>query len=303
MEWINKQLDFTIDGCAASLIVNNGFINSSGASPGNLHCHPFYEIHFVLRGENDIRHQTGTLKADTGDIVIIPPGMSHCFIPVGYTGEQKRAAFWIDVRCDAEVGREDSYVFKRIHELKSITRIKDPFNAMRTVEEIQRELIERKACYEENLIHIFSKLMILICRSIEIEEIQDVPVNKSHQSRMLLIEEYILRSYKGKCTIEGLSEHLHISRRQLTRLIRSLFSKNFREMLLEMRMSMANWLIEDKNLPFETVASEVGYSSLPAFYHAYSDFYGLTPGTYRKQSNPVVAKDHSPADSKNVRGK
>jgi len=289
MESINKQFDFTIDGCAASLIVNDGFINSSGASPGNLHGHPFYEIHIIINGENQVRYSGGVLSGNAGDIFIVPPGLSHCFWPVANIGEHKRAAFWINVSSiDAE--RSGNFVFDRIHGLSTITRITDTFDAMHAVEEIQRELIEQKPCYEETLIHIFSKLMIQMCRSIEAEDSQSNRTGKTHQSLMLLIEEYIIKNYKGDCSIEGLSRYVHISRRQLTRLIGSLFSKSFRRMLLEARMSMANWLIEDQDLSFETVASEVGYSSLPAFYHAYAEFYGITPGEYQKQTGPEKVK-------------
>ncbi len=155
MESINKQFDFTIDGCTANLVINNGLINSSGTSLDILHCHPFYEIHCILFGENKVRYPNGVISADTGDIFIIPPGQFHCFSPIGNTGEHKRAAFWFDVNL-IEEDRRDKYVFERIHSIKTVTQIKDSFDAMRTVEEIQRELMEKKSCYEENLIHIFA---------------------------------------------------------------------------------------------------------------------------------------------------
>lgn len=286
VETINEQLDFMIDGCKAGLIISNGFINSSGTSPGYMHSHPFYEIHFIVFGENKVRHPKGIIKADTGDIFIFPPGQSHCFIPVANTGEHKRAAFWIEIKI-VDAKRKDRFVFDTLYSLKNIAQIKDKFDAFHTVQEIQCELIEKKSCYEENLVHIFAKLIIQICRSIESDSLHTAYTNRTHQSRMLLIEEYIQKNYKDHCTIEGLAEHLHISRRQLTRQIASLFSKSFRQVLLEKRMSMANWLIEIKNISFEAIAEEVGYSSLTAFYHAYKDFYGCTPGEHRKHAETI----------------
>lgn len=283
MESLNKQFDFAIDGCTATLIINNGLINSSGTSLDIMHCHPFYEVHYVVHGENRIRIPNEVITADTGDIFIVPPGQLHCFLPVDNTGGHKRTAFWFDVKISEE-SRANKFIFSRIHSIKNTTKVKDSFDGARTMEEIQRELSEKKPCYEESLLHLFARLIIQICRSVEIEGMQGIQTNKTHQSLVLLIEEYVMQHYKEVCTIEALSGHLHISRRQLTRQIQTYFSKSFRQMLLEVRMRMANWLIEDKDIPFETVASEVGYGSLPAFYHAYHEFYGITPGEYRKQT-------------------
>jgi AraC-like DNA-binding protein len=286
MESINKQFDFTIDGCTAALIINNGLINSSGNYFDIMHCHPFYEIHFIVFGDNNVRSPDGSISAETGDIFIVPPGQLHCFLPVANTGEHKRTAFWLDVKIN-DTEQTGTFIFDRIHSITKITKIKNTFDASRTMEEIERELIQKKPCYEENLLHIFASLIIQICRSIEIEDMHGIQANKSHQSLVLLIEEYMLQHYKENCSIEDLSVHLHISRRQMTRQIKSLFSKSFRQMLLEIRMRMANWLIEDKDIPFEMVASKVGYGSLPAFYHAYHEFYGIPPGEYRKQNRNV----------------
>lgn len=284
MESINKQLDFNIDGCRASLIVNSGFINSSGVSPGNLHTHPFYEIHFIVFGENSIRHPKGVITAQAGDIFIVPPGLPHCFIPINNIGEHKRAAFWIDISI-IDARKTDKFVFDTLYSLKNITHIKNSFDAFYTVQEIQSELMGKKPCYEENLVHVFAKLMIQICRCIDNEGLDRKHANEAHQSLMLLIEEYIQENYKSDCSLKGLSENLNISQRQLTRLINSLYSRSFRQMLLEQRMSMANWLIETKNTSFEAIAAEVGYGSLTAFYHAYIGYFGCTPGEYRRRTN------------------
>ncbi len=286
MESLNKQFDFSLDGCTATLIMNNGLINSAGTSLDIMHCHPFFEVHLVLHGENRVRVPNGLIGADTGDIFIVPPGQLHCFLPVANTGGHRRTAFWFDIK-QTEESQPASFLFHRIHSVKNITRVRDTFGAARIVEEILQELVEKKDCYEESLIHLFARMIIQICRSVEIEGIRETKANKTHQSLVLLIEEYMLQHYKEECTIEALSEHLHISRRQLTRQIQALFSKSFRQMLLEIRMRMANWLIEDRDIPFETVASEVGYGSLPAFYHAYREFFGITPGEYRKQNKTL----------------
>ena len=286
MESINKQLEFIIDGCRATLIVNDGFINSSGVSPGNLHSHPFHEIHLIVFGENSIRHPKGVITADTGDIFAVPPGLLHCFIPVNNTGEHKRAAFWIDLEI-IDARKTDSFVFDTLYNLKNITHINNGFDAFYIVQEIQTELMGKKQCYEENLIHVFSKLMIQICRSVDNEGLTRKDTSIANQSLMLLIEEYIQEHYKSDCSLRGLSEKLNISQRQLTRLICSLYSRNFRQMLLEQRMSMANWFIETNKVSFEAVAAKVGYSSLTAFYHAYIGYFGCTPGEYRKQAGNI----------------
>jgi AraC-like DNA-binding protein len=285
-ESINKQLDFTIGGCKASIILNNGFINSSFTSPGNMHTHPYFEIHFIIHGENRVRFPNSTITADTGDILIVPPEQPHCFVPVANTGGHKRAAFWADLNIMG-VKSTDRFIFDTLYSLKGIVCITDSFGGIHAVEEIQSEIIGKKPCYETMLINAFSRLLIQLCRCIENNSLKGMQENEARKSRMLLIEEYLQKNYKGDCTIKEMANHLHISRRQLTRLIHGLFGKSFRRMLLELRMSMANWLIEEKDAAFEEIANEVGYGSLAAFYHAYLEFYGCTPGEHRKHSRVI----------------
>lgn len=282
MEQINMQLDLDIGGCIASVTVNNGFINSSGVSNLNNHYHPFYEIHFIMHGNNKVKNSDGVMSVEAGDLVIIPPGLNHCFIPIANTGNHKRAAFWVELQ-KVELKKSGYFVFDVFNGIESIIRINGIPDTFRTVEEIQCELLRKKPCYKEILENIFSILIIQICRSLSNKSVYISDTKNDNQSLMLLIEEYIQKHYKEECTLEGLSEYVHISSRQLTRLIRQLYSKCFRQMLLEQRMSMANLLVEEDRISFDAIASEVGYGSLTAFYHAYLDYYGYTPGEYRKQ--------------------
>ncbi len=284
-ELINIELSFSIEKCKVSLIVNNGFINSSFVSLSQMHNHPFYEIHFIMSGENYVHYPEGSIISDIGDIFIIPPRVSHSFLPKSSEAKNKRAAFWIDIDSD-DTNNEDSFILNTLQKQKDIIRINDNLGCFEIAEDIQRELIDKKECFEEMLIYSFSKIMIKICRIIQKDDISNKS-NMTHQSIMLLVEEYIMQNYKTNCSIDELSEHLNISRRQLTRLIGSIFSKSFRQMVLEFRMSMANWLIEYKKCSFETVAYEIGYGSVASFYHAYKKFYGVTPGFFRSQLQPI----------------
>ena len=58
----------------------------------------------------------------------------------------------------------------------------------------------------------------------------------------------------------------------------------FRQLVLEMRMDMANYLLEETSLSMEQIAEQLGYSSVNAFYLAYRKIAGFPPGQKRKKS-------------------
>ena len=89
---------------------------------------------------------------------------------------------------------------------------------------------------------------------------------------------------------EKLAQQLHLSRRQLARVLQKTYGMGFREKLIRARMDRASWLLRNTDYPISRIVTEVGYSSEPAFFAAFRAMFATTPQQhrthYQNQTNP-----------------
>lgn len=60
--------------------------------------------------------------------------------------------------------------------------------------------------------------------------------------------------------------------------------------LTELRMQRALTMLQETSLPVGDIALAVGYSSQPAFTHAFRRYFGVSPGRYRAHRESSVTK-------------
>lgn len=93
---------------------------------------------------------------------------------------------------------------------------------------------------------------------------------------------YIQEHYQS-VTLEELSVAFNYSQRQIIRIIQNSTAKTFSQLLTQLRMEKAASMVLAKEMPFEQIATEVGYSSLSSFYRVFLNYYGMTPGEWKQQ--------------------
>ena len=91
-----------------------------------------------------------------------------------------------------------------------------------------------------------------------------------------------LDSSYPNATLGSLASSLGYAEAYLSRRIRELFGKPFRQLLQEYRLRAAEELIRTSRLPVEEVIRAVGYENTSHFYRAFQELYGETPHRYRK---------------------
>ena len=101
-------------------------------------------------------------------------------------------------------------------------------------------------------------------------------------ARRLVIEEFFHLRHMDPVTEEDLAGALHISKRQLSRVLQQLYGSSFRKLLIDTRLSRAVQLLTTTELNAEEIASRVGYSSVSGFYDAFRKRYGISAGGYKQ---------------------
>lgn len=98
-----------------------------------------------------------------------------------------------------------------------------------------------------------------------------------------VVESVAKQNMVGKMpTIEDVASGLNIGTRTMQRRLEE-FGTNYRELLLRLRMKRAMELLLESGLSLAQISEQLGYSYLPQFMRAFKNYYGCTPGEFRKR--------------------
>jgi transcriptional regulator GlxA family with amidase domain len=151
-----------------------------------------------------------------------------------------------------------------------------------------RPLIER--CYEvmENgnkyaVAAAFYELMVALLRikGVIASEMTAEAVGDSDTARIYTINTFASLYYDLDTKIEDIAEILHLSPRQVNRIVEGHFGKTWSMLITEKRMRVAEDLLEHSDMSIEKIAEYIGYSSARGFRTAYAKFYGKSPSSKR----------------------
>lgn len=108
-------------------------------------------------------------------------------------------------------------------------------------------------------------------------------------SREIIMKLAIEQKYRDpNYSAKRLAEDLGINSRYVSAVMFLRFQKSYSQMVLEMRISEAMYMLQEKsynNMTIEDVAINVGFSSRQNFYVAFYKLNGQTPLEYRLKSN------------------
>ena len=93
---------------------------------------------------------------------------------------------------------------------------------------------------------------------------------------------YIKAHYMEDITVDGIAEHLGISRKYLFAIFKSASGKSVQNYIIDYRMKEACRLLHDPTLPIGNVAYSVGYKDQLTFSKTFRSKQGVSPTEYRK---------------------
>ncbi|MBQ7336660.1 MAG: AraC family transcriptional regulator [Clostridia bacterium] len=220
-----------------SIFLQDGFYHN--LSPGNIHKHNYTEIHLILGGLAVFRIGEQICRCESGDMLIIPQKALHSCIQ--QEESVKHTAFQINYDTD-------EFAIYPIN----------PHILSDFFDEIQH-------CSETNDYSKLSALMALLCsyfcksKDINIKRVNDYG---------FLIQEFFSTHYSDNVHLCDLASLLHLSERQVERLVVECTGKSFRDELAATRITMAKHLIKTSGQSLNEIAQCVGYRSYAGFWKA-----------------------------------
>lgn len=241
---MNIQLTISIGSKKHTAFLRDNF-DAPYTQSKYLHNHKYPEMHLITGGNALFHIGNHMYEAKSGTILIVPPDVFHCYLSKDETAQ--RAAFQID----CEINTFSVYHI-------SPDTILDFFN-------------EIKKCKISQDYTKLSAYITLFCSYIyPKKEFSAQPLTDYG----FLIQEFLSRNYGKDLHLRDLANALHLSERQVERLVIEHTKKPFKEALTEIRMNIAKQLLTSTEMPKNKIAEYVGYKSYAGFFKAMKK-YGL----------------------------
>ena len=161
--------------------------------------------------------------------------------------------------------------------------IKDLFD------EIYNEILMQQPGYISFIDSRLKQLYILLLRqqlqlqNAEKRAIINIRSNERNTHVLNQLKQYITDNLSKKLTLEMLSKHFYFHPKYLSMLLKKETGKSLSIYIQSVRMDRARELLVHTTLPVESIAQQLGFSSVQHFYKTFKKEMGFTPNTLRQQ--------------------
>lgn len=241
---MNIEITARIGNSVCAVYIQNGFYLSQPPT-GHLHKHSYTEFHFIRGGSARFSVDGSIQEIPENTVFAIPSDVLHSC-----------------VSCDA-------------HTLHTAFQINAPLPcfSMRTAEPelLSAFFREVENCHPDGSFAKLSAYITLLCADFYPQ--QQISARKIDNYAFILYE-FFSNHYSRDVHLSELAEELHLSEKQAERIVQKYTGHTFGQELLAHRMFMANYLMEQNEMPLTEIARYVGYQSYSGFWKAYRKYFG-----------------------------
>ena len=236
------------------------------------HCHPAFEMHLILSGHCRVEAERSEFPLQSGNALLIPPGKYHR--PLSCSPDFSR--YNLTFSPDPVLRHRLCALFPDCTVIPITKEASDLCKSL---------LLENAAAnpYKEERINAL--LTLLAAELFRLMDVPDTPISKTlpitDLERFSLIDNFFEEHFADTATEEDLAKLLHLSKRQLARVLEKHYGMSFRQKRIHARMDRATWLLRATEHTISYIAGAVGYSSESTFFQIFRRHFGITPQQYR----------------------
>ena len=252
------------------------------------HSHDFIEMNYVYHGtfEQQIGDQKISLRQ--GDILLLNQYVEHelkaCNTEDIVINFIIHPAFFDSILPNIASGTIQSqmvhFLFNSMFDYNQQAQfLFYPLSGNEHISEMMDQLI---LTLNGNSLFARSKIKFLMgLLLIELMEQQPQSQAVSEEQKFLqTVFEYIEEKYKN-ASLEELATLVNQTTYGVSKKIKTLTNQNFKDLLQEKRLTMAQHSLLYSDLPIQIIAEEVGYENMSYFYRIFKSKYGMTPKACR----------------------
>jgi AraC-like DNA-binding protein/mannose-6-phosphate isomerase-like protein (cupin superfamily) len=250
----------------------------------NLHSHNFYEL-LYCRNSGGMEYLVGVdrYRLQKGDVVLIPPGVSHRpLFPEKLTEPYVRDVMWISTDFLGQLKRyfpelaHEPLMYSALLQMEESNREPISWLFEQGIRESQRDSEEREMAIMGNAIMLLVQLRRSRLKN------EALPAKVEKPGRLDQVLQYIEDNLSRKITLEDVARHFFVSESTITQLFRRKMGDSFYHCVTQRRLIAAKTLIA-KGVSMEDVSEQVGFADYSSFYRAFRQEYGISPRQYRKR--------------------
>lgn len=284
-EWNSSMVEVEIGDLLLTAFVVNWPVSEKKLAP---HFHSMFEFQYCLQNNVILKTSESSHLIREGSYAVIPSGHFHW---TEYSGNEfERYSFLFSLSCSNHIAKglsEYSYYSVVWDHLKEILNKQNPMisECIRNIVALGRSSFQLN---EHRMKVYFS--MILLEMTKDIQAVYSVafgntgiksPETKEKQRLRGDICEYIVHNYNKDYLLDDIAEELHMSQRNVVRIVKDLFGVPLSSLVLKQRMNSAWGFITETEESLQVIAEKVGYHSYNAFFKAFKRYYGFSPEKLR----------------------
>jgi len=247
----------------------------------SLHSHNYVEI-LYCRNAAGVEYLVGSqrYKLQNGDIILIPPGISHRpILPERLTEPYVRDVLWVNVDFLASLEQMFPWAASEQNQTAMI-RTKG------TRWEFLGEMFQNGVLEEEKKLPGWET--VVVANSLKILVYLDRASGDRSTGIMMAekpdllgkVTAYIESHYAERITVSELAQKFYVSESTISHLFKQKMGVSIYHYVTQRRLISAKNLIT-KGVALEHVATQVGFSDYSSFYRAFKQEYGISPRQYR----------------------
>lgn len=252
------------------------------------HSHPTMELQAVINGNCTIFGNGTYYELKKGQMILLPPGFYHQTKTHSSDCTRITLAFSLPSRKQTEVCA-----------LPLLSALKRKVPVVTETGEPLRQLLRQLEALSQKQEPSYSRTEQLRCLSalflLELGERLSTfseepapPAEKEPSSpAAYIIDEFLGRNFQSSNGCQQLAERLHVSPRQLNRIIQDAYGMNYRDKLNEIRLAIAVDFLTTTDMSIAKIAELLGYSSPANFSTFVKRVTGQTPSAIRQAGQPI----------------
>ena len=256
-----------------------------------LHSHTFYELLYCC-SNCGAEYLVGPerYRLQRGDIVFIPPGVSHRpLLPEPMEEPYSRYVLWLSTEFIEGYAQLFPYAFS--DKQRTVGLLRTTETKWEALGELFRtgirEAEQGADGWEAAVVGNTITLLTQIKRATKERSIRALQAEKPELLDRIMA--YIEKQYSTPLSVSETAKKFYVSNSTVSHLFKQKIGVSFYQYVTQRRLIAGKLLIE-QGLPMEAAATQTGFSTYSGFYRAFRQEYGISPRQYRKLCSDAAPK-------------
>ena len=278
--------------CGLSVFVHS--ITLRKASPGSQknyyqHQHPGFEIHCVTAGNCQVKCSSKIYGLDPNTVLLLPPEVYHNVTDTEKDTVHISICFSLDKPEDTKPGSKTDTFYRTFDQTAPLLLPSHDAEIRHILQKMEAHLqdSEDDPYRKEKLLTFFCEFLLELAGFMGKGKTAEpvAPVNESGEDIDFMIDNFLALNFMHNDAMPRIAEQLHVSTRQLHRIIKQHYGTNYRQKLSEIRLKIAMDMLCNTDMPIHKISEVLGYSSSANFSTFIKHYTQRTPSQIRKYND------------------